>query len=258
MMRRLVLLVLSTVSLTAAAQAADIPVKAPYPMKAPYFAPTPAYNWSGVYGGGNIGYIWIDQDVAWPGAAATPSFSHNRNTWIGGFHGGVQYQWNSIVLGVEAAWFDTFKPDETTGSPAAGCPTAANTCQAGLSAVWQIGGRLGWAYNDWLIYGTGGYANGKVRARQFVTATGAMLDDFDDRHGGWYAGVGVEYAFWKGGLADGIVGVEYQHIDLGTVREYSQLDGNAFGANTRDIRTTADLVRLRLSLKGNPLGALGY
>jgi opacity protein-like surface antigen len=107
------------------------------------------------------------------------------------------------------------------------------------------------AWNDWLLYGTGGYANGNIKARSFVTATGAVFDDFGARHGGWFLGGGLEYAIWKGSAFDAIIGVEYQHIDLGTARLLSPADGGVFALDTRDIGTTANLILATLSLKGN-------
>lgn len=251
-MRRLALAFLgaAAVSVTVA-QAADIPVKAPV-YKAPPPIVAPVYNWSGIYVGGNVGYMWVDQDATWPGSAlAITSFTHHPDSGIGGFQAGIQYQWTNIVLGVEFSWFTTFNNDFSTGSPQSGCPDATFTCQTRLDNVWTVGPRLGWALNDWLIYGTGGYADGDIHTRSFTTATGAVFDDFGHRHGGWYAGGGVEYAIWKSPVFDGIIGVEYQHIDLGTVQMLSPGDGGVFGPDTRDIRTTADLVRARLSIKGN-------
>jgi len=247
MMRGFGIALLAAAAMTAsAAKAADLPVKAA-PM-APVAAP---YNWTGVYLGGNVGYMWANQDVNWPASIGVTNFKHTPNTGIGGFQAGIQYQWTNLVLGVEFNWFGTFNNNDATGSPQTGCPAAAFTCQTGVDNIWTIGPRLGWALNDWLIYGTGGYAQGDIHTRSFEIATGAVFDDFDKRHGGWFAGAGVEYAFWKTATLDGILGLEYQHIDLGTVRMLSPGDGGLFDVDTRDIRTTADLVRARLSIKGN-------
>jgi outer membrane immunogenic protein len=231
------------------ASAADMPVKAPA-YKAPHMLPT--YNWSGIYVGGNVGYMWARQSAFWPGTVLpNNTFDHDQNVGVGGVQLGVQYQWTSLVLGVEAAWFGKFNGDEATGTPLSGCPNAVFTCQVGLDSVWTVGPRLGWAQNNWLIYGTGGYANGNVKTRSFTTATGVVFDDFGARHGGWFAGVGVEYALWKSPGVDAILGIEYQHIDLGTVRLLSPADGGVFGVDTRDVSSTADLVRARLSIKTN-------
>jgi hypothetical protein len=59
---------------------------------------------------------------------------------------------------------------------------------------------------------------------------------------------------WKGPYAGVILGVEYQHIDLGSRLHMSTaLDGPGNpcppGVNCRNISATEDLVRGRLSLK---------
>ena len=48
-----------------------------------------------------------------------------------------------------------------------------------------------------------------------------------------------------------IIGAESKHIDLGTVRMFSPGDGGVLGVDTRDVKTTADQVTFRASLKYN-------
>src|SRR5690242_6159461 len=81
------------------ATAADLPVKAP-----PIIAAE--YNWSGIYGGINAG--WIEDHYHWQYTNPVPvtccaPFSADRDTWLVGGHLGAQYQVNHVVLGVEAA-----------------------------------------------------------------------------------------------------------------------------------------------------------
>src|ERR1039457_2436580 len=66
------------------ASASDLPVKASMPVKA---APLPlAYNWSGIYIGGNLGGAWDNQSASWPGSAGNPSFDHKGTTGVAGAH----------------------------------------------------------------------------------------------------------------------------------------------------------------------------
>jgi len=229
-----------------AAQAADLAArpytKAPPPVVA-------VYDWSGFYVGGNIGGMWTDQSAFWLNSARpVRNFSHDQSTGIGGAQIGAQYQWNNVVLGLEAAWFTGFDSGQVTGTPLSGCPSPAYFCQARVSNVWTVGPRLGYAVNDWLFYGTGGYANGQISTRSVNIPTNAVFDDFGRRQGGWFAGVGLEWAAWKSGNTALIVGAEYQHIDLGTAQMVSPPDG-VCAVNCRNIDTTIDLVRARLSLK---------
>ena len=84
------------------AQAADLPAAAPA-YKAPVMAPTPAYNWTGFYIGASLGGEWDTIDGNFTAPAAPPfeswSVSNSRGIWDG--HIVAQYQWNSVVCGVE-------------------------------------------------------------------------------------------------------------------------------------------------------------
>jgi outer membrane immunogenic protein len=236
------------------ASAADM---APRYTKAPPPIVVPVYSWTGLYGGGNVGWMSTDQSAFWPATAlATNSFGHNRDGGTYGAHIGYQYQWTNFVLGIEAAWSTPFDNALVTGSPQTGCPNVAFTCRSSLTEIFTVGPRAGYAWNDVLLYGTGGYAEGKVRSLSLATATLVQFDDVSRRKDGWFAGVGVEYAAWKSGNISGIIGVEYQHVDLGSTRLFSPGDGNVFGTNTRDISSRSDLVRLRLSLKFDPSAAM--
>jgi opacity protein-like surface antigen len=48
----------------------------------------------------------------------------------------------------------------------------------------MIGGRLGWAFNNFLLYGQGGYATADVDTNAFFTATGAVEHTTSRRHDG--------------------------------------------------------------------------
>ena len=233
------------------ASAADMSLKA---------APVPAaYNWSGFYGGLNAG--WAEQDFRWAYTNPAPAnccspFSTSTDGAFVGAQGGAQWQWNHIVLGVEAA---VIQFAQTNWGSQSGCISGSSqTCQVRQApTVVTYGGRLGWAMDKWLVYGTGGGAtNGGVDSK-LVSGAGATFDTtVAPRYKGWYAGVGTEYMLSKGSFADVIVGVEYQHIDLGTQYNASSADNfspSPPGVNGRSISLKDDLVRFRLSLKTNPV-----
>ena len=127
--------------------AADMPAKAPV-YKAPMVAPV--YNWTGVYLGGSLGGAWASDDWLF-GTGVAPT-TPNSSSIIGGGFVGAQWQWSNIVLGVEANFlWDRLKSDGT-------CPNPAFTCRLEPNRYWTVGPRAGWAMNNWLVYGTGGYA----------------------------------------------------------------------------------------------------
>ena len=74
-----------------------------------------------------------------------------------------------------------------------------------------VRGRLGYAFNNVLVYGTGGLAYGGVDSRIENSSTYKV----SSTNTGWTAGGGVEYMFapnWSGKI-------EYLHIDLGWTPE---------------------------------------
>ena len=81
------------------ADAADMPARSPV-YKAPVMAPAPAYNWSGFYAGGHVGYLWgstrvVDNGVVTDANART-------NGVVGGLLAGVNWQTGAFVYGLEA------------------------------------------------------------------------------------------------------------------------------------------------------------
>jgi outer membrane immunogenic protein len=250
-MKKIALLLTALAFGTTAATAADMAVKAP---PAPYI---PEFSWTGVYVGVNFGGDWTSESAFWPNRAAGTigNFGHNGSFGVGGLHGGAQYQWtNNWVLGVDFAWFSGFGNTEVTGAPNTGCPNIAFTCSAGLSSVVTVGPKLGYAFRDFLFYGTAGWASGEINTRSFVPVAGGIFDGFSRRQDGWFGGVGVDYAVWKGRQTAVIIGLDYKHVDLGTTTMISPADGIAGCAvNCRLIKTSADVVQARFSLKWDPI-----
>ena len=229
------------------AVAADMRVKAaPPPIAA-------VYDWSGLYFGGNVGGQWAEVDRFYPQAIGGPLNARTRiDDVFVGFHGGAQAQWQNFVLGFEVAY-----SVQGTGTGRVALPTPPFAVD--LSAHHRIGNlltvgpRLGYAWNDVLIYGTGGYAYAPITAEYASTLTGApRFPGFwgESKNSGWFAGVGVEYVVHKSALVDIIVGAEYQHIDLGEKNSFCFNPG-CNPANAEDYRTgaTIDVVRARLSIK---------
>lgn len=170
-------------ALAVAASAADIPLKAPAPA---YYAPY--FSWTGFYAGINGGYGWSD------------SFADNAK---GGVYGGqVGYNWQigSFVLGVEGDFQGTtIKATETIGTA---------TAEGKIDAYATVRGRIGYAFNRALIYGTGGWAYTKTKLKLSVGT--ASIED--SAWGSGYAvGGGLEWAVWDRWSVKG----EYLYIDSG-------------------------------------------
>jgi outer membrane immunogenic protein len=251
---RAIIVALASASLLAvsslSASAADMPAKV---VKAPVAVPMTSYNWTGFYSATGLGGAWTDINgtyVSFPGDHHNTSGNKfNYASMIG-----AQYQWGNWVLGIEGAYNKLLNKDYnqsfSVSDDCLGVPAVADrTCSSRVDNIWTVGARVGYAWDRWMVFGTGGYANGKVYTKTNVTSTGALTSDTVESHGGWYAGVGAEYFVTKFWMSDVILGVEYQHIDLGTERHFDQL---GVAANTRDMDATVDLVRARLVFKWSP------
>ena len=224
-MRRLALALLSSVAVVAAsgvASAADMPVKA-----APRYVAAPAFSWTGIYIGANAGYGFGDTN----GTAAAPlPGNFDIDGGLAGGQIGANYQWQNWVVGIEAdyQWADI------EGSATGGIFTDS----AKVSRFGTVRGRLGYAWDRWMVYGTGGYAF-NARTRYSFVAPAGTTDSLD--LDGWVAGGGVEYAFapnWS-------VKLEYLHINLDE-QDYPGL-GCAVGACT--VGADIDTVRVGLNYR---------
>jgi outer membrane immunogenic protein len=155
----------------APATAADL-AKRPY-TKAPAAA-IAINNWTGFYVGAMGGYAQENTSGA--------------NEISGGFAGGtLGYNWQTgnFVLGVEAdgAWADV---GARVGNP------AIAAVETRIRSMGTVRGRVGYAFDQVLVYGTGGYAWADNRIT--LSALNVSISD-SQLHSGWTVGAGVEVMF---------------------------------------------------------------
>jgi outer membrane immunogenic protein len=253
-MRKFIVCCAALAGLGSSALAADLPVKA-LPM-----APPP-FDWGGLYAG--LGGSWFQNQTRWqytnPGPATLTPFTNSQDTGAFDIQAGAQWQFSQIVLGVEASYtnpVNSFRGAVSNGTATSVCTAGlGQACQTRTSNVSTVGGRVGWAWADWLFFGEGGWAAGTIET-QLVNSNGTLFDTSrnSDYLNGWYAGGGVNYAAYKSAVMDVIVGVDYRHIDLRTHFQSSSADGfsgSPPGVNGRNVGGTADQVRFTVSLKTN-------
>jgi outer membrane immunogenic protein len=159
---------LCVLSTFAPAMAADLGA-APRYTKAPA-APVAVYNWTGFYLGGFGGYASENTSV-------DPKVK-------GGFAGGtVGYNWqtSNIVYGLEA---DGGWADVNASATALGV-----TVTSRINSLGTARGRLGFAVDQVLFYGTGGYA--WIDNKLSGTTLGVTLSE-SHFHSGWTVGAGIE------------------------------------------------------------------
>src|SRR5262245_2877345 len=244
-MRALLLNAIATTLLAAGpALAADFPVKAPQA--------EPWWSWAGSYFGVHAGGISGDVNRFYANSLVGPlNVKSDFDDAIFGFHGGTQWQFGQIVLGIESAL--SISPGEMKGTVVAPVPPfGANISMRNrISDLSTIGGRVGFAWDRVLLYGAGGYASSHVVANYFTTSTGAAaFANFTGRTrlSGWYAGGGIDWVVVRGDLTSLILGVEYQHVDL-DAKHIPIVDTTV--AEQYSASAKSDIIRARFTVK-NP------
>ena len=189
-MKRLLLSLAACTAFTTVASAADLPRRMEAP---PVFTPVPVFTWSGFYAGLNAGYAFgvgdRDRDYLF-GSARGAS----------GFTGGAQigYNWqftpgSGIVIGVEAdAQYTDF--NRRLGGNHFYDVNTYGYGRDNLDFFGTVRGRVGYAFDRVLFYGTGGFAYGMGSTKlpgYFNTVNYRVDDDFRT---GYAAGGGVEWA----------------------------------------------------------------
>ena len=191
-----------------AAWGADAPVVTPIDVA----IANAAHDWAGVYAGINGGYAWGDFDTV-------PAGTFSGDGALGGFQIGYNKQLGSLVIGVEGD-FQAANIDGANG--------AASTSLNWFSTA---RGRVGYAFDSTLVYGTAGAAVAGVEA----SAAGASDDT---TLFGIAAGAGIEQAVTKN-LS---LKAEYLYVDLeskdfstGVANTSAEWDGHVmrFGANLK-------------------------
>ena len=195
--------------------------------------PVALFTWSGAYVGVNLGSGWrqpvdfvttmpsctdlttcvfVDPDTGLASALGTGR-STRASGLTGGFQAGYNYQFGAAVAGVELDW-EYFKRTSSLG-PSAGLTSditgpgrpffqAPLLVSNEVASTWlaTIRGRLGFAWDRLLLYGTGGVAFTDVRYTQTVTTslliTGAtVVNVVTETKSGVTVGGGAEYALWN-------------------------------------------------------------
>jgi outer membrane immunogenic protein len=236
--------------------AADMPVKAP-----PIAAPPPPFSWTACYIGGNLGGKRGSIEGSarsdalaplFPAGSLFPFDSDSETGFVYGGQVGCAWQTGSFVWGIEGDFNGTDISRDFVVPPGGGpLGLFLPGDRFSISNDWQasIRGRLGWAFDRFQIYATGGvaWANFNVEVALIPTRFDpGVIASRDKTLTGWTVGGGFEWAFtpnWS-------LGVEYR---------FSQYDGdeNSFGprlvapGTLLAFRSSADLETQELTARVN-------
>jgi outer membrane immunogenic protein len=211
---------------------------------------TVAYNWSGFYLGLNAGAGFNNSEVNHDFDFIGPddsgeindllddvdaNLSSDEPAFTGGALIGYNWQHESLLLGIEADINYTGFGNNQTNDISDELNELGGllgdeegeeldaTARTSFGADWfaTMRGRVGFAADKFLFYGTGGLAYGKMEASVKIDAT--ELDDEDPdsnryytgstdaTNWGWTVGAGMEY-----GIDNWSLGIEYLYVDLGS------------------------------------------
>lgn len=271
MRNSLILAGLTGVLLSGTALAADLPRRQAPP---PVFTPIPVFTWTGAYIGINAGYTYTESDtLRTTGIGALQSNVTNdlRRPAVGlsqdGFSAGGQAGYNfqltpgsGIVIGIEtdAQYMDLQRSrTETIFRPALNPNVLTNTYRADLDFLGTVRGRIGYAFDRVLVYGTGGFAYGNV-SQNVTFQTGAPITYAGSRSNietGYAYGGGIEYAlptdsflnFFRSSAVT--IKGEYLRYDLGSrTLLVGTTGGPGVGYNV-NYRTEGSIARAGLNFK---------
>lgn len=256
-------------------------------MSADSLAPTKAprtvlKDWTGFYAGINAGYSWdvgsssrsaitnSNYPTAFANNGIPASSDVSTNGFLGGIHGGYNFQTGHIVFGIEAdVAYSGMRGSRTSAglsSPSIGGVTITTAEDKKLEWFGTLRGRIGaLATPSMLVYATGGLAYGKVSSSTTTSVpeaaftggcSGAFAGNFFCSTGsfsgwrtGWTIGAGVETPLGDKWSAK----AEYLYYDLGQVSytNYSTISLPGTAVMQTNTRFDGHIVRLGLSYRFN-------
>lgn len=255
--RRLALASVSTLALSAAAQAQT-------------------YNWTGFYAGVNGGGAWGRSNAntavscsTIPGffsyfdcptpattavqVGATGTGAANGSSFTGGVQAGYNWQNGSVVLGLEAD-IEAFRMKASRQAsgvyPGAALQNGNYTLSSSIDTNWLFTarGRLGWAFGDVLAYVTGGLAVTDLRASHtfsdnftfggFTPTAASGAWNASSTKVGWTLGGGAEWGLSR----NWSVKAEYLYVNFGAIDASGRISHTSSGVGyANGISTSADL-----------------
>jgi outer membrane immunogenic protein len=230
--------------LTVSAFAADlgIPQAAPGPV-------IPAFTWTGCYGGLQAGGGWGEKDLTDTAQALSPtsgftSANLNISGYVIGGQIGCDYQFApNWVVGIEGsvAGGNIGASTAPALTVAGAIPGDNATFKETTDLLASATGRIGYAWNNWMLYGKGGVAwsNDRYDAPGVFTGVPYELQGSETRIG-WTVGAGVEWAFsdvWS-------VKVEYDYYGFGN-RNVTFVEQTGLGVvGPENIKQTIQVVKI--------------
>lgn len=197
------------------ALAADLPME-----PAPAVVAVPSFSWTGFYVGAQVGYGWGE---------SSRTTLDPKGALLGVYAGyNVQLD-NSLVLGVETD-FNWSDMDDKATFVRGGAAAIRVRARQDVDWAGATRGRIGFAFDRFLVYGAAGVAYAKREFRISGLRGGSVRDS--KTAVGWTVGGGIESAVTDNVL----VRAEYRYTDYGTDRFNL---GGRFKSDLREHRVMA-------------------
>jgi outer membrane immunogenic protein len=194
--------------------------------KGDFWRDAPAYNWAGRYAGAALGYAWGESSQSYDRAGDHGMATLEPDGMSSSVYGG--YNWmmtGNLLLGLEGEL------------GVLGVSQGATTVFDGHVWSTEFGpfmatmrGRAGYAFGDWLVYGTGGLALATIEDVSIGNTPGETARK-DGLRAGWVVGGGAEYAVsdqWS-------VRAEFLHMDFGREEGASANNEQFYFENTLNV-----------------------
>jgi len=247
-----ILLAGTAVFLSSSAFAADLPSR--MPAKAPIASSVPV-SWTGCYVGVHAGAGWAHTDFSDPtGFNIAPVGDvigvNGGAGFVGGGQLGCDYQFatNWVVgLAGDFAWadIDGQENDPFFAGKTFGVPLTVHSRTDFLATAT---GRVGYAWDHYLVYAKGGaaWSHNKYDVNNFACIIFvSCYSNATDTRLGWTAGGGFEWAFTPNWSAL----VEYNHYGFGT-KSYTFVDpNNPAGPAVFDVKQNIDVVKVGVNYR---------
>lgn len=203
---------------------------------------SPTFDWTGGYAGLQLGALSSDVETTFDFFDEDYDFDKSVDGTAFGVFGGYNWQMGTPwVYGAEAEYNWVTGDDDAdldvTIVEGGGQTTERSTTTAEINATAALRGRVGYAFDRTLVYGTAGLAYVDY---DVSNETGSGSDSTSADNWGWTLGVGVEYAF-----TDQISGrLDYRYSD------YDGDDGSWYeGDGDYDIDLQTSEVRVGLAFR---------
>jgi len=213
------------------------------------------YDWSGFHAGAFAGYGWGDADwgpVVPRFGGTTVLVDNGLGLGLGGGLAGVQagfdYQAGNLVLGAGASLAWAGIGQRSTHVLTNGLAGDIEELETNINWTGTVTGRLGYAFDNVLVYAKGGAAVAGVDDHWTLhSTTFSLAGQQQSTLFGWTAGAGAEFAFGRNWSA----GLEYAYSDFGSrnVAFIGTLPGGTPAVFSHDIKTNLHQVKVGLNYR---------